>query len=311
MTAWHLPPPLKPGDKIYVLAPSGTLRDSEQTRFEEGLAVARSRPYTLHFDPNYNAVEGYLAGSDEQRRKALAEAWHNPDYKAIFCVRGGYGSMRLLENWQWATTHPKWMVGFSDVTAILWSLAVAGITSLHAPVLTTLGNEPRWSVNRLFDYLEGKPLAPLQGQGWGQGKARGWLLPANLTVATHLLGTGLRPNLEGAILALEDVAEAPYRIDRLLTQWRLAGAFRGVRGIALGRFSHCHAPAGIPSWTLEEVLRDRVGDLNLPVVANLPFGHGGVNASLPVGQMVELDSALGTLIFIESRQKVALGQIKP
>jgi muramoyltetrapeptide carboxypeptidase len=206
--------------------------------------------------------------------------------------------MRLLEDWQWTTTRPKWVVGFSDVTAILWSLAVAGIVSLHAPVLTTLGKEPEWSINRLFDYLEGKPLAPLQGQGWGKGKAHGWLLPANLTVATHLLGTGLQPNLEGAILALEDVSEAPYRIDRMLTQWRLAGAFRGVRGIALGRFSRCVAPPGIPSWTLEEVLRDRVGDLKLPIVAGLPFGHGGINASLPVGQMVELDGELGTLIFI-------------
>jgi muramoyltetrapeptide carboxypeptidase len=303
MTAWHFPPPLQPGDKIYVLAPSGTLRDSERARFESGLAVARSRSFSVHLDPNYDASEGYLAGSDALRRQALAQAWENPEYKAIFCVRGGYGSMRLLEDWHWTTPNPKWVVGFSDITAILWSLAVAGISSLHAPVLTTLGQEPEWSVNRLFDYLEGKPLADLQGEGWGTRKAQGWLLPGNLTVATHLLGTRLQPNLEGAILAFEDVTEAPYRIDRLLTQWRLAEAFRGVRGIALGRFSRCVAPAGIPSWTIEEVWRDafsglRACHLNLPIVANLPFGHDGVNAVLPVGQSVELDSTLGTLKFI-------------
>jgi muramoyltetrapeptide carboxypeptidase len=182
---------------------------------------------------------------------------------------------------------------------LLWSLATIGIAGIHAPVLTTLAAEPDWSLQRLFDCLEGRPLAALSGRGWGAGKAEGWLLPANLTVATHLLGTPLQPSLEGAILALEDVTEAPYRIDRLLTQWRMAGAFRGVRGIALGRFSRCDAPPGSQSWTVAEVLQDRLGDLGIPIVSDLPFGHDGANAALPVGCPVLLDSDSGILSFGE------------
>ena len=90
------------------------------------------------------------------------------------------------------------------------------------------------------------------------------------------------------ILALEDVAEAPYRIDRMLTQWRMSGAFQGVVGIVLGRFSRCEPPKDVPSWTVEEVLRDRLSDLGIPIVSDLPFGHEGVNAALPVGQPVDL-----------------------
>jgi muramoyltetrapeptide carboxypeptidase len=203
-----------------------------------------------------------------------------------------------LEDWQWSQpekTQSKWLIGFSDVTALLWSLATVGISGLHGPVLTTLADEPDWSLKRLFNCLEGRFLEPLQGEGWGGGKVTGRLFPGNLTVATHLLGTPLQPCLEGAILALEDVTEAPYRIDRMLTQWRMVGAFEQVKGIALGRFSRCQPPLGSSSWTVEEVLRDRLGDLGLPLVSNLPFGHDGANAVLPVGKIVHLDAQRGRL----------------
>jgi muramoyltetrapeptide carboxypeptidase len=165
-------------------------------------------------------------------------------------------------------------------------------------VLTTLASEPDWSIQRLFDLVEGRPLPPLEGIGWGGGIATGMLLPANLTVATHLLGTRVQPGLDDVILALEDVTEAPYRIDRLLTQWRLSGAFSKVRGIALGRFSRCEAPPNISSLTIEEVLSDRLGDLNIPIVSNLPFGHDGANAALPVGVVAQLDGEQGVLSFV-------------
>lgn len=295
-----LPPPLNPGDRLRVIAPSGALREFEA--FEKGLAIWRSRGYRVELTPHWNTRQGYLAGTDAQRRQALAAAWFDPHCQGIICARGGYGSARLLENWTWSSKRPcvpKWLIGFSDVTALLWSLACSGIAGVHAPVLTTFAGEPDWSIERLFDCVAGRALAPLAGTGWGGGRISGYLLPANLTVATHLLGTSLQPGFEGAILALEDVTEAPYRIDRMLTQWRLSGAFQGVQGIALGRFSRCQAPQGYASWTVEEVLRDRLSDLGIPVVSDLPFGHDGANAALPVGQPVQLDADAGTLSWLE------------
>ncbi|HBE56803.1 MAG TPA: LD-carboxypeptidase [Cyanobacteria bacterium UBA11149] len=345
---YQLPPPLKPGDLLQVVTPSGALRELEV--FHKGIEIWRSRGYHLEMSDGWDARDGYLAGSDALRRQQLAAAWHNPECKAILCTRGGYGTARLLENWTWETQnqetgnkekvesikikshqsqvisqnqeefeilansenlslpssfltqnsklktqHSKWLIGFSDITNLLWSLYHSGICGVHGPVLTTIAAEPEWSINRLFDLVEGRHLKPLTGVGWGGGKVSGRLLPANLTVATHLLGTPIQPSLEGTILALEDVTEAPYRIDRILTQWRMSGAFKGVCGIALGRFSRCEAPHGIPSWTIAEVLRDRLGDLGIPIISDLPFGHDGVNAALPVGQFVELDGDNGIL----------------
>lgn len=325
------PPLLKPGDLLRVIAPSGALREWEA--FDRGIEIWRSRGYKIDIGDSIGDRYGYLAGTDESRRQQLLDAVQDPECRGILCARGGYGSARILEDWTWGVGEtgerrqesedkedkeklieapsclypasplaphssplPKWLIGFSDITCLLWSLASVGISGVHAPVLTTIAAEPEWSIQRLFDWVESFTIAPLTGNGWGGGVANGVLLPANLTVATHLLGTRILPSLEGAILALEDVTEAPYRIDRLLTQWRLSGALSQVRGIALGRFSRCEPPPNIPSLTIDRVLRDRLEDLNIPIVSDLPFGHDGTNAALPVGVLASLDGNKGTLI---------------
>ncbi len=289
----HLPPALQPQDLVIAIAPSGAVKEIDA--LEQGLAIWRSRGYRVELGNNYQSRYGYLAGSDRQRRDDFAAAWHNPKCKAIIAIRGGYGGARLLEDWSWRTTNYKWLIGFSDVTSLLWSLSTAGVSSLHGPVLTTLAAEPAWAIARMFDYLETGQIDALQGQAGGGGKALGILLPANLTVATHLLKTPVQPNLAGTILALEDVTEYPYRIDRMLTQWRMMGVFKQIKGIALGRFSRCEPYPGSNSWTITEVLRDRLEDLNLPLVYDLPFGHDGTNAALPVGQPVILNGDTGVL----------------
>ena len=280
------------------IAPSGAVKTTDA--LDRGLQIWRNRGYRVEMGQHYQSRCGYLAGSDCQRRSDLAAAWHKPECKAIMAVRGGYGGARLLENWSWDLSNPKWLIGFSDITSLLWSLATVGVSSLHGSVLTTLAAEPEWASDRLFNYLETGRLDSLQGRVGVKGKAEGILLPGNLTVATHLLNTPIQPNFEGIILALEDVTEYPYRIDRLLTQWRMMGVLEKVKGIALGRFSRCEPYLGTSSWTIEEVLRDRLEDLNIPLIYDLPFGHDGVNAALPVGRSVCLDGDRGILSWANS-----------
>lgn len=227
-----------------MVTPSGALRELEA--FWRGVEVWRSHGYQVKLSPGYGDRWGYLAGTDEYRRLQLAAALEDPMCRGILCARGGYGGARLLEDWNWTSTDPKWLIGFSDITSLLWSLSLQQVSGVHGPLLTTLAAEPDWSVKRLLNWVAGYPLEPLSGKGWGGSVASGLLLPANLTVATHLLGTPAQPALDGVILALEDVSEAPYRIDRMLTQWRMSGALQQVRGIALGRFSQCLPPAIFP-----------------------------------------------------------------
>jgi muramoyltetrapeptide carboxypeptidase len=174
-------------------------------------------------------------------------------------------------------------------------------------MVTTLAAEPAWSQERLRDLLFGRPLPPLAGDGWSPGVAEGPLLVGNLTVATHLLGTPHWPRLRGAVLVLEDIGEAPYRIDRMLTHWRLSGALQQLAGLAFGRFSEAEDDSQSPSdasdpaeaVSVEQVLRERSGDLGIPVLGNLAVGHGPGNAALPLGRRVRLDAGNGSLELLE------------
>ncbi|OCQ95657.1 LD-carboxypeptidase [Oscillatoriales cyanobacterium USR001] len=301
---------LKPGDLLQVIAPSGYLREFEN--FNRGLEIWRSRGYQVELSPGFDDRWGYLAGTDESRLRQFTDALNDPKCRAILCARGGYGCIRLLEMWSrskqespitnyqlpitnYQLPPSKWLIGFSDITTLLWSQTHLGIWGVHGPMLTTIASEPEWSIDRLFDCIEGRNLQPLQGKGWGGEKVIGLLLPANLTLATHLLGTPYQPDLTNVILAFEDTKETPYRIDRMLTQWRLMKDFSRVKGIALGRFSQCEPSPDKSSFTVEEVLRDRLANLNIPIVSDLPFGHDGPNATLPVGIVAHLDPDSGTL----------------
>lgn len=280
-----------------MITPSGGLQTTE--KFEAGLSVWRERGYRLHLCDGYSDHWGYLAGKDQRRRQQLLSALSDSNCKGILCARGGYGSTRLLEEWDWpaARLSGKWLIGFSDITGLLWSLEKQGISGVHGPVLTTLADEPAESIDRLFNWVERHQIAPLTGQGWG-GKASGRLLPGNLCVATHLLGTPAEPDLTDVILAFEDVGEAPYRLDRMLTQWRSAGKFAGVKGIALGRFSGWEPSKPGPTLSVEAVMCDRLTDLGIPIMSNLPFGHDGENAALPVGLPVQIDADAGQLSWL-------------
>jgi muramoyltetrapeptide carboxypeptidase len=236
--AINQPAPLKPGDRVQLVAASSALLGDEAlARLQAGIAVLESWGLQVERDPLHGRHWGYLAGRDPERRGDL-EAAQRRGAELLACVRGGWGAARLLE--QPLELPPRWLLGFSDVTSLLWAqLAQRQGGAIHGPLLTTLAAEPAWSQERLRALLFGEPLADLHGEGWCGGQAEGPLLAANLTVATHLLGTPHLPDLRGAILVLEDVSEAPYRIERMLTHWRLSGALQQLAGIGLGQFTDC------------------------------------------------------------------------
>ena len=289
---WPSPTPLQRGDLVHVAATSSAL-DDDQTMLD-GLTVLES--WGLHvLRPELSSRHwGYLAGTDQERRGDLVSAAGKAHLLA--CARGGWGAARLLEEhmpWQ-----PGWLLGFSDITALLWSRLAAGHSGgVHGPLLTTLAKEPNWSQERLRQLLFGKTVPALHGGGLGGGRVQGPLIAANLTVASHLIGSQHVPDLTGAILILEDVGEAPYRIDRLLTHWRLSGLLQKVAGIGFGSFSGCdddERPRD-QCFTLQQVLRERTDDLNIPRVIDLPVGHLCGNAALPMGALAELDGDKGWL----------------
>jgi muramoyltetrapeptide carboxypeptidase len=195
------------------------------------------------------------------------------------------------------------IVGFSDITALHQWQQRHGLISIHGPVLTQLGRLGRATSERLFSLLEsGSPAEPLQGTAtFVEGVAEGPLLGGNMSVFTRLLGTPFMPNLEGAILLLEDVGERPYRLDRMWTHLELAGAFRKVSGIVLGSFTHCEERAQQEvSYTSQDLLRELAVATGLPCAAGFPIGHGDINEPVPLGVRVRLDSAARRLTFLES-----------
>lgn len=285
---------LRPGDAVQCVAPSSALEQPD--RLNQGVAVLESWGLTVQPHVIAERSWGYLAGRDSERRCDLEP---DPPAALLACARGGWGAARLLERpIQW---NSGWLLGFSDVTALLWARLACGFSGcVHGPMLTTLADEPDWSQERLRRLLFGDGVPDLQGDAAGGGQAIGPLVVANLTVATHLLGTRFLPDLHGAILIFEDVGEAPYRIDRMLTQWRLSGVLEQLAGIGFGNFAACdddERPAA-KRFSLSQVLDERTADLALPRVFDLPVGHCSGNAALPLGEMACLDGDSGRLSLI-------------
>src|SRR4051812_22585758 len=219
----RLPPPIRPGALVAVVAPASPFDREELFR---GLAWLRTR-YRLRISAGIFDRDGYLAGNDARRASELADAMRDPDVHAIVCARGGYGAMRIIDAlpWEILAARPKWLVGFSDVTALHIALNAHGVASLHAPNVTGLGRSitPAERLS-LIDSLEGRPPRAWSGlEIIREGSAEGPMTGGNLALVHAMAGAGRFVVPEGAILALEDVTERPYRIDRMLSSLALGG----------------------------------------------------------------------------------------
>lgn len=252
--------------------------------------------YRVELDWRLFERDGFLAGSDARRREELQNALDAPHVAAVLAARGGYGITRIASDVRFEALResPKWLIGFSDVTALHLEAQAVGVASLHAHHAAGLGRGDAHARARWIAALE-QPLAArtLQGRTLRAGRVRGPLVGGNLTVLFTCAVTGRLRLPEGAILALEDVTEASYRIDRMLSALRLGGHLRGLAGVALGGFTDCSP--GVHRVSVEHVLARELEALGVPAVAALPFGHDLPNEPLLLGAEAELDADQGLL----------------
>ena len=287
----HLPP-LRKGARLRAINP-GTWIEPD-TAFDALIDRCAAEDWTLEIPPSVTEQWRYFSGRDQERAVELTRAWADPSIDAVISLGGGWGSARVLEAGFEFPRRPKWSLGFSDSCSLLLAQWAAGLPgAIHG---STSGPEDQWQ--RTVDLLKGRPVAPLDGRGIVPGVGEGFLVVTNLTVGTHLIGTPWMPHLDGTILVLEDVGEAPYRVDRMLTQWRSAGLLDKVAGVACGRFSWMEDDIQPGDFSMEEILENRLGGLGVPLVVNLPIGHGLPNQALPLGQRARLDGRRGRLALL-------------
>jgi len=289
---------LKPGSVVAVCSPAGPAKPE---RLHRGLDRLRER-YEVRADPRaLLSRDGFLAGDDERRAAELNAAIADPDVRAIFVARGGYGITRILDRLdsEALRADPKPIVGFSDATALLfWALERAGVAGVHGPVVTQLGELGDDDVGALFELLEGEAPQTFSGlTSLGSprtGSILGRLLGGNLCLLTHLVGTGLL-DLDGSLVLIEDVGERPYAIDRYLTHLHHAGCLAGVRGAVVGDFVGCEENKIEGSPDAVSVIEERLRTFGIPALRLEGVGHGDRNRALPFGASALLDFDAGAL----------------
>jgi muramoyltetrapeptide carboxypeptidase len=277
-----IPPALAPGDVVVVVAPSSPFPHGDLWR---GLAWLRTR-YRIRISPGALERDGYLAGGDGRRLVELDRALADPEAKAVIAARGGYGALRIADDVSWGelVRRPRWLVGFSDVTALHAMAWRAGVASVHGPNVTGLGVATSPVVRAAWLASLERPTAPRVWSGLRVihgGQARGPLLGGNLAMVHAMAAAGRLALPAGTVLALEDVTEAPYRVDRMLTSLLVGGHLARASAIVFGGFDRCDP--GRDGRTLDEVLEERTRALGVPVLARAPFGHGAHNEAFVLG----------------------------
>ncbi|EZP73408.1 Peptidase U61 LD-carboxypeptidase A [Sphingomonas paucimobilis] len=308
------PPRLRPGDTVGLIEPAGFTDDL----FDLDLVKETVAAMGLKPRPGRHLAQrqGYLAGKDADRAADVNAMFADPEVRAVFAVRGGWGCARILPYLDFATirANPKLLVGFSDITALHLAFAArAGFPTIHGPNAASSWPRFSWDAFRAIAFDGATPLLVnpvahedrlVQRSGrirtFRGGKAAGRLLGGNLTVLAALVGTPWMPAFDGAILFMEDVGEAPYRIDRMLTQLSLAGLLGKVAGVVFGQCTNCAASdASYGGFTVSEVLQQHLEPLGVPAFQGAAIGHVASQFSLPVGVRAEIDADLGSIRLLE------------
>jgi len=311
-----IPRRLERGDTIGLIAPASAPPDWEHV--ERGIAVLEQLGYKTKLARHARQRLGFLAGDDRERAADLMSMFTDRRVRAIMCLRGGYGSARLLDRLDYGIIrrNPKVFIGFSDLTSLHCAfLNEANLVSFHGPMVNSDFADPdipRFSTESFLRSLTDPSPSGDIACGYRRrtvkvlrgGLAWGRLIGGNLSLLCTTIGTPWQPDFRGRILFFEDLGEEPYRFDRMLTHLLNCGLLQKVAGIAIGLNADCEdkkrARAREYRQTLEDVLRDRLLPLKIPVVTGLPFGHVPFNATLPIGLRAELDGDSGKLSILEA-----------
>jgi muramoyltetrapeptide carboxypeptidase len=291
------PPRLKPGDTIGIVAPAGPF---DVNIFDQGIHTLKAMGFQIHIPDDIYESDGYLAGSDQQRVDVIHRLFADPDINAIVCAKGGYGSLRLLPLLDFGAIekNPKIFMGHSDISALLSTIdAKCGLVTFHGPLVTTLSSAPEATRQAVIAALtSGRALDIKTEKGITihSGSTTGRVCGGNLTTLCHLLGTPFEPSFTEQILFLEDRGEAPYRLDRMLFQMKLAGCFEGLGGLILGDFIDCGATEDI-----FKIFSDLFQDSSIPILAGFESGHGKQNITLPFGIEATLDADSHRLSYLQ------------
>lgn len=275
------------------MSPSGI---SDPERLDRGLAVARGWGYELVELPHVRGKCRYFAGSDAERAADLAHAFSGA-FDAVWAARGGYGLSRLVMGLPWSNLARVPFIGFSDGTVLLNALVAMGRPALHGPVLHALADHNNEASRLALRAVLAGAAARLPGR-WLSGEPptdEAVVAGGNLCTLASTCGTPLQLDATGKIVLLEDLGEAPYKLDRLLIQCRDSGAFDGAVAFALGDFLDATPPAGA-DWSLDEVFLDVLGPVGVPIFAGLPVGHGRYNHALPFGTPARFE---GNVLVVE------------
>jgi len=308
------PAKLKTGDVVGIIAPASAPVDP--TKLENGIRYIESNGYRIELGKNVNKIDGYLAGTDQERADDLNSMFKNRYVKAIFCLRGGYGASRILDkiNYKLIRANPKILVGYSEITALQMAIMQkAGLVTFAGPMVATdFGNgitsyteEFFWriissnkKIGRL-KYPDNEKLVSIT-----RGGSSGRIIGGNLSVLAALIGTEYFPELKSRILMIEEVDELPYKVDRFLNQLRLLKVFKQIKGIILGRFVDCYErDTSKRTLTLGEVMEHYMKDLKMPVLYTFPHGHIKDKVTVPFGINVKMNAAKGFVEYLESAVK--------
>lgn len=270
-----------------VCAPSGSF---DMEKFNRGVEVLKDLGFQVTIPREIFKRKRYLAGDDMERAKIVNRLFSDPGIQGILCARGGYGALRILNHLDWdlIRKNPKPFMGYSDITSILTAiLSETGMPVFHGPHVVSLATADAKTLASFVDALSGpaKTIEIHDGKAIREGIGMGILKGGNLATLCHLLGTRFQPDFAGAVLFFEDIGEPAYKIDRMLTQMKLAGIFDKIHGVITGSFENCDNEEYI-----EEIVGECFHEYQVPVLFGLDAGHGKTNLSLSFGRMIRMDT---------------------